>query len=76
MSTSILSHKSGAYISRASESGKMDAGSRNLKAQCDQLYKERERERVREDKLQKEMQTMRTSYADMQVGSPTRGIVT
>jgi hypothetical protein len=59
MSATTLSHRG----------EKMDACSRNLKAQCDQLYKELERKELRNDKLQKEVQTMRTSHADMQVGA-------
>eukprot|EP01032_Pedospumella_encystans_P021243 gene21243-24107_t len=49
-----------------SESNKLDTESRDLKSQCDQLRKELERKDLRNQKTSKEMQQVRSSFADLQ----------
>lgn len=67
MATISVSYRGGAFHSKSSDSSKVDADSRDLKAQCDQLHKELERKDARNEKMTKEMHQVRSSYANLQV---------
>lgn len=67
MTSTAVSYKSSAFHSKMSESNKLDTESRDLKSQCDQLRKELERKDLRNQKTSKEMQQVRSSFADLQV---------
>jgi len=67
MTSSAVSYKSSAFHSKMSESNKLDTESRDLKAQCDQQRKELERKDLRNQNTSKEMQQVRSSFADLQV---------
>lgn len=67
MATTVVSYKSSAFHSKMSESNKVDTESRDLRSQCDQLRKELERKDLRNQKTSKEMQQVRSSFADLQV---------
>lgn len=67
MASTTVSYRSSAFHSKMSDSNKVDTESRDLRSQCDQLRKELERKDLRNQKTSKEMQQVRSSFADLQV---------
>lgn len=62
---STVSYKSSAFHSKMG-AGVVDPTSRDYREQCEQLRKELERKDQRNEKMIKEMQVVRASYADLQ----------
>jgi chromosome segregation ATPase len=62
--SSSVPYKSTAYQSKAG--APVDSATRDYREQCEQLRKELERKEQRNEKMTKEMQSIRSSYADLQ----------